>query len=501
MARRSRLAARAADAARGLLSPANHAAFWFDDIEPLSGPKRFVFYAGLLAIALLDADSPLHAPELAGHTAPELWTASGLWAFLGLGQWPKEWLDLVRVGTIAAWASAAVGLFGRPARLLTALGVFVLAGANAGAMGIAHRWYVPLVALCIVAFAGTRDRWSVDFQLEALAARQGWRERAPEPSLGTGLPLKLLLVVVTGLFFSAGIAKLLETGPAWLDGSTICSSVASRGRSSAFSQALAERAWACSGLATASLLFELAAPLALLSRNYRFVFVIAAWLFHLGIWSVMYPAYFGAMWCYLLFLEMPARLGTGASETPRPSVAATATKRRTAVALSAGMVVAILGVALLRVEWWPISHIPMYSFHGKVVRAARQDPALAQRVASACVDGERARVAACAVQPNCRVEVSLSDGQSLVVNVKNKRPLGPDGVTGKQWSALMRETVILDLASKPPGRIEKCDGCPAARFLRRITPWVERRLGASLAGMRLECRFGSNDHVLASIAF
>jgi hypothetical protein len=495
------LPARASDAARGLFSPARHAAFWFDDIGPLSGPKRFVFYAGLLAIALLDADSPLHAPELAGHTAPELWTASGLWAFLGLGQWPKEWLALVRVGTVAAWASAAVGLFGRPARVLTALGVFALAGANAGAMGIAHRWHVPLITLIIVALIRTRDRWSVDFRLAALATRLGWRETAPEPSHGTGFPLKLLLVVVTGLFFSAGIAKLLEAGPAWLDGSTICGSASPQGRSPTLSRILAQHAWACSGLAAASLLFELGAPLALLSRNLRFVFVITAWLFHLGIASVMYPAYFGAMWCYLLFLEMPAFRRAGASQTPRPIVASTATKRRTGVALSGLMVVVILGVALLRVEWWPVSHIPMYSFHGKLMLAARQDPELAQKVASECVDGEQARVAACALQPRCRVNVFLPDGQDFVVAVKSKRPRDRDGVTGKQWSALMRETVILDLATKPPGRIEQCDGCPAEQFLRRIKPWVERRLDTSLAGMRLGCRFGSDHLVLASIAF
>ena len=501
MARRGSLAARASENARGLFRPARHAAFWFDDIAPLGGARRFVFYAGLLAIAAFDPDSPLHAPELAGHTAPELWTAKGLWAFLGLGQWPEEWLGRIRVGTVAVWACAAVGLFGRPSRVLTALGVFVLAGANAGAMGVAHRWHVPLITLLIVALARTRDRWSVDFHLQALAARWGWRKAAPEPRRGTGLPLKLILVLVTGLFFSAGIAKLLNAGPAWLDGSTICGTIATRGRLSAFGGFLADHAWACAGIATASLLFELAAPLALLSRNLRFAFVMAAWLFHLGIWSVMYPAYFGAMWCYLLFLELPGRRGAAASETPPRIVAATATQRRAGVALSVGMLVAILSVALLRVEWWPISHIPMYSFHGKLLRAAREDPELAQKIASECVDGEQARVAACAVQPRCRVRVLLPDGRDLVVTARSRKPKGRDGVTKKQWSALMRETVILDLAAKPPGRLEDCDACPAEQFLRRIRPWAERRLATSLEGMRLECSFGSDRLALASIAF
>jgi hypothetical protein len=143
----------------------------------------------------------------------------------------------------------------------------------------------------------------------------------------------------------------------------------------------------------------------------------------------------------------------------------------------------------------------MYSFHGKLVRAAREDPELAQKIASECVDGEQARIAACAVQPRCRVRMFLQDGRDLVITIKSKQPKGRDGVTSKQWSALMREAVILDLASKPPGRIEQCDGCPAEQFLRRIRPWAERRLGTSLTGMRLECSFDDDRLVLARVAF
>jgi len=98
---------------------------------------------------------------------------------------------------------------------------------------------------------------------------------------------------------------------------------------------------------------------------------------HLGIWLTMWPNYFPQTFCYLLgvYWPVPDKWSVVAHTMPQMQASGVAL-------FVAWMSVALCGVltviALLKLEYWPFTGIPMYSFYRdasydyKWLRDARQ---------------------------------------------------------------------------------------------------------------------------------
>jgi hypothetical protein len=110
-----------------------------------------------------------------------------------------------------------------------------------------------------------------------------------------GWPVRLAALVVVLTYTIAGIAKLRAGGLAWLDGETLRHIVAHDNLRKALlgdphsplGDRLVAHAWAFPPLAVATVAVELGAGVALLGGRWRTVWVVAAWLFHVGVLALM----------------------------------------------------------------------------------------------------------------------------------------------------------------------------------------------------------------------
>lgn len=331
--------------------------FWLDALPPLDGPLRLVVVGGLLALALLIPTSPLRAVDFVADIPAALWVPSPVLTLdLSL-----DALRALRVVVLVAWICAALGLLQPLSAPILALGVVVLHGATAGYLGLNHTWYLPVWTLAWLAFARTDDRWTLDTHLRRLLGRP-----PPDPErLGfTGFARAGVTVVAVYLLFAAAIAKLVDAGPAWMDGVTLQRYIFQQHRSGEWpglAAFLIEHRWACVALSVFTMVIELAAPLALVSRRARHVVALLAFGFHVGIKAVMIPNFAAHAWCYLLLLDrrwLLARLRRRPRD-PRPRV-------RPRLGLPAALAATAFALALsaqmiIRVEGWPLSYVPMYS--------------------------------------------------------------------------------------------------------------------------------------------
>lgn len=327
--------------------------FWLDALPPLDGPLRLAVVGGLLVLALTHGSSPLRAVDRVADIPAALWTPSPVLTI----DLSIETLRHIRAVVLIAWICAALGLLQALSAPILGLGVVVLHGATAGYLGLNHTWYLPVWTLAWLAFARTDDRWTLDTHLRRLLGRP-----PPDPDrLGfTGFARMGVTTVAVYLLFAAAIAKLVDAGPAWMDGATLQRYISQQQRAGwwpGLAALLAEHRWACAGLSVFTMLIELAAPLALISRRARLAIALLAFGFHLGIKAVMIPNFAAHAWCYLLLIDW--RWLSRRSQHTRPA-------RRPRLALPAALAATTLTLALtaqmvVRVEGWPLSYVPMYS--------------------------------------------------------------------------------------------------------------------------------------------
>lgn len=115
------------------------------------------------------------------------------------------------------------------------------------------------------------------------------------PSMVSGWPLRLLSAVTVLTYLIAGVAKLRLGGGAWLDGAALRNQVAYDNIrkelvgsvSSPVAGLVLAHTWWWWPIALATLAVELGAPAALVWRPLRRWWVMAAWVFHVGIVGLM----------------------------------------------------------------------------------------------------------------------------------------------------------------------------------------------------------------------
>ena len=120
-------------------------------------------------------------------------------------------------GTFAVGVLALVGLFTRVALLLFAAGTWIFV-AHLFSYGDRHHTEALFaIFLLLLALAPSGERLSVD---AALRRRRSGAAGAETSDLALW-PLKLMHVLLGFTYFSAGAAKMLHSGPRWMNGYTL----------------------------------------------------------------------------------------------------------------------------------------------------------------------------------------------------------------------------------------------------------------------------------------
>jgi hypothetical protein len=154
-----------------------------------------------------------------------------------------------------------------------------------------HTENLVALHLGILAFAPASDALSFD-------ARAGTAPAADAADYGW--PVRAMTAVTVVCYVLAGIAKLKLAGPVWLGGDLLRAQIAYDNlRKLELGSTYSELgAWLVRhpapfiGLSWLTLVLELGAPLALAGRRAATAWVIAAWLFHLGVLVLMAIPFF-----------------------------------------------------------------------------------------------------------------------------------------------------------------------------------------------------------------
>jgi hypothetical protein len=196
-------------------------------------------------------------------------------------------------------------------------GVWALCVAFAIAFTLGYRFRIagPAFALLLLWVTSYRNSWGMVFHTENLAVLHVAvlslsnadaalaRGTASEPAIADhgrfGWPIRLICAITAATYLIAGLAKLRLTGLDWIDGEVLRSHLAHDAVRkiqigsvhSAFGLWLAQYAWPARILSPFTLLLELGAPLALISRRVALPWAIGVWTFHVGVLLTMAIAF------------------------------------------------------------------------------------------------------------------------------------------------------------------------------------------------------------------
>lgn len=219
-----------------------------------------------------------------------------------------EWIGPLDVGAVTAIVAigavaGAAALTGRAWRLsaptfaITML-VLTVHGASWGA--ILHTEQLLVLHLIVLACGPSGSDAPPRRRSAHPASRsmpRSWTSSERTGSASTvGWPLRVMTAVTAAVYFVSGAAKLrFGGGLGWLDGERLMRLVAHDNvrkrllddHYSPIARHVVDQRWLFTVAAVVTLAIELGAPLFLLVRRLRVPWVLAAWLFHLGVLALM----------------------------------------------------------------------------------------------------------------------------------------------------------------------------------------------------------------------
>jgi predicted DCC family thiol-disulfide oxidoreductase YuxK len=236
------------------------------------------------------------------------WQPIPLFRALGLGVLPPT----AMVVAVAAWkvfllASAA----GLATRLSTAgaavLGTYLL-GLPHNFGKIHHDDAILVFGLWVLAFARSGDGLSLDSLIRAARRPQA---ALPKPSGEYTWPFRMMWLVMSLIFFAAGVSKLRHSGLAWITSNALAGHLLrtgdpiSRPAGAAWTDWgmwIAATPWLTKLLGAGTLALELFFPLALFSRTARRIIPAAMFGVQIGISAVMGPNFTRFLASYLFWV-------------------------------------------------------------------------------------------------------------------------------------------------------------------------------------------------------
>jgi hypothetical protein len=211
---------------------------------------------------------------------------------------PQWWVQGALVAAIVAGGAFVLGWRHRLAGPAFAILVLALTTYDNSWQHVAHTENLLTIHLAILAVAPSSDVWSLDARRRVrLVAERAVAPSAPEirPGPDHGWPVRLMSLVTVLTYVLAGWAKVHNGGIDWLTGDVLRNQIAHDNVRkivlgdihSPLGGLLSRHAWVFPPMALFTMVVELGAPVALLSRRLRSWWVALAWLFHVGILAVM----------------------------------------------------------------------------------------------------------------------------------------------------------------------------------------------------------------------
>lgn len=201
---------------------------------------------------------------------------------------PAWSVRLVLVATIVAGVAFAAGVAFRASGPMFALGFLAVTTYRSSWGQLLWFESLPVLHVMIVGFAPGADRL-------ALGGKRGETGRG----VRYGWPLRLAAIVTVVTYVVAGVAKLRIGGAAWLDGDTLRRHVAYSavrlealgGEPSPFAAPFLAVPGIGATAGAAVIALELGAPLALLGRRARSIWVVGVWCMHVAIAATMFVVF------------------------------------------------------------------------------------------------------------------------------------------------------------------------------------------------------------------
>ncbi len=288
---------------------------WFGEPAPPERLAMFRILLGTFTLAYLLIRLPVFLALADGR--PSRFEPVGLLSVL-TGPLPGPLVILLVVGALVAAAAFALGLGFRFSGPALAVIMLVLGTYRSSWGQLLHFENLLVLHLLVVGLSPAAHVWSAD-------ARQHWEH--PTTSSRYGWPLRLAATITVITYVIAGVAKLRYGGIDWMLGDTLQNHVAYSatrldllgGDAAPLADPLVRQGWLFPPLATATVVIELAAPLALFGPRLRRLWVVSAWLMHAGILALMYVLFpyplFGLAFAPFYNLE---RLAPGQAGRPAP---------------------------------------------------------------------------------------------------------------------------------------------------------------------------------------
>ncbi len=281
--------------------------FWFAPTPPTDlGVCRFLFF-GIFALYYLR-----HDLSAWGDTSSVFWMPIPLFQYLHLHPLSREAL----AGLQFVWRAALIGSCVGFATRISTMVAFVL---GIYFIGLPHNFgkthnldAIVLLTMGVMAVARCGDGWSLDSLLWARPPTRPAERRSGEYTW----PIRLAWLLLTSVFFGAGISKLRHSGLAWVFSENLAVVLTQSNAPWGFH--IAKHSVLCKLIAALTVLGETSAPLALVSPALRLLIVPGLFFMQLGIWFVMGVNFKSFMVCYLfwvswrelgLWLTAPLRVG------------------------------------------------------------------------------------------------------------------------------------------------------------------------------------------------
>jgi hypothetical protein len=245
----------------------------------LSGTFAVVYLLVRLPAFLALADAPTRSFHPVGLLSPVD------------GPWSATIVRALVLLTIALGLAFTTGRWFRVSGPAFAVALLMLCTYRSSWGQLLHFENLMVLQVLIVGFAPAAD------VLVFGAARP--RDDRLHTNAAYGGPVRLAALVTVLTYVLAGVAKLRLGGLEWMVGDTLRNHVAYSaarldllgGTPSPLGRRLVAQAWLFPPLAIATVLVELAAPVALLGGRVRNAWVVAAWLLHAGVAALMFVVF------------------------------------------------------------------------------------------------------------------------------------------------------------------------------------------------------------------
>jgi hypothetical protein len=258
------------------------------------GICRFLFY-GCLFIQYLGTDFAGY-----GDLPTSFYNTLPLFRLLHIPILSVKYLAMLEAAFKLGLLGACVGRFTKLSSFVAAIaGSYLLAVPNNfGRAG--HGDGVIIILLWVLAFSYCGHAWSLD----------RWFGKSPVFSAASGeytWPIRAVWVLMSLVYFGAGVAKLHASGLAWVTSDNMAMTFLAHQVNNSnplldWGQHLARLAWFSKGLAGFTLILELWFPLALFNRTARRFFVPGMFLAHVGIALLMGVIFTQFMYTYIFWV-------------------------------------------------------------------------------------------------------------------------------------------------------------------------------------------------------